>query len=79
LEVSELRVEAGKSPRLILETGCADSWVIASLTTPALQAEATNFEQAKAGANQVHFLAVQENPKIEAFAGFWLLIGLTLG
>ncbi len=79
LEISDVRVEAGKTPRLILETGCADSWVIAGLTTPDLQAEALNFEQAKTKAHQVHFLAVQESPETEAFAGFWLMVGLPLG
>jgi hypothetical protein len=75
LEVSELRVEASKLPRLVLETGSADSWIIANLTTPDLQKEASNFESAKAAANQVHFLAVQADPNAEAFAGFWLMQG----
>lgn len=79
LEVSELRVEPGKIPRLILETGSADSWVIAALNTPELQQEAENFETAKQQANQVHFLAVQADPDTEAFAGFWLMQSLQLG
>lgn len=79
LEVSELRVEAGKTPRLILETGSADSWIIALLNTSDLQQEAQNFETAKAAANQVHFLAVQADPNAEAFAGFWLMQGRQLG
>lgn len=79
LEVSELRVEASKSPRLILETGSADSWVIANLNTPDLQKEASEFETAKHQANQVHFLAVQEDPNAEAFAGFWLMQGRQFG
>ncbi|HEY9889435.1 MAG TPA: Tab2/Atab2 family RNA-binding protein [Candidatus Obscuribacterales bacterium] len=79
LEVSELRIEASKVPRLILETGSADSWVIAVLNTPALQQEGRDFAAAKTTANQVHFLAVQESPEAEAFAGFWLMQGLQLG
>ena len=79
LEVSELRIEMGKTPRLILETGTADSWVIAVLNTPELQQEAENFETAKEQANQVHFLAVQANPETEAFAGFWLMQKADLG
>jgi hypothetical protein len=79
LEVSELRVEAGKTPRLILETGSADSWVIANLNSSELQKEAENFETAKQQANQVHFLAVQADPNTEAFAGFWLMQTLQLG
>ncbi|MDB9524553.1 Tab2/Atab2 family RNA-binding protein [Oscillatoria sp. CS-180] len=79
LEISELRIEAGKVSRLILETGSADSWVVAVLNTPELQKEAQNFEATKARANQVHFLAVQDNPETEAFAGFWLMQGVQLG
>jgi len=79
LEVSELRVEASKPPRLILETGTADSWIVANLNTPELQKEATAFEVAKAKANQVHFLAVQADPEAEAFAGFWLMQSIQLG
>ncbi|MEM1283165.1 MAG: Tab2 family RNA-binding protein, partial [Chlamydiota bacterium] len=79
LEVSELRVEAGNTPRLILETGGADSWVIAVLDTPELQTESANFDAAKQQSNQVHFLAVQADPDTEAFAGFWLMQGLQLG
>ena len=79
LEVSELRVETRKPPRLILETGTADSWVVATLNTPELQREAEAFEMAKAKANQVHFLAVQSDPEAESFAGFWLMQELQLG
>lgn len=79
LEMSELRVEASQPPRLILETGNADSWVFAVLNSPQLQQEAEAFEQAKAQANQVHFLAVQADPEAESFAGFWLMQGVQLG
>ena len=70
LEVSELRVEASKRPRLVLETGTADSWVFTALNTPELKQEADAFEAAKRKANQVHFLAVQSDPEAESFAGF---------
>ncbi|MBE7380264.1 MAG: Tab2/Atab2 family RNA-binding protein [Leptolyngbya sp. SIO1E4] len=79
LEMSELRVEASKPPRLILETGTADSWIIASLNNPQLQKEVEAFEAAKAKATQVHFLAVQSDPNAESFAGFWLMQGIQLG
>ena len=65
-------------PRLLLETGINDRWTLASLPKPALQAEAAQFETAQQQANGVHFLAVQENPETEAFAGFWLLKAATL-
>jgi hypothetical protein len=65
-------------PRLLLETGINDRWTLASLSKSGLQAEATQFETAQQQANGVHFLAVQENPETEAFAGFWLLKAATL-
>jgi hypothetical protein len=73
LELAGLTVEAGSPTRLLLETGISDRWVLASLTNPALQTEAKNFETAKQTAQGVHFLAIQANPEVEAFAGFWLL------
>lgn len=77
LDLAFLRV--GKTPaQLILETGAIDSWVLASLGKPQLQAEAQNFEQAKQRASQVHFIAVQSDPQSQAFAGFWLLKELDL-
>lgn len=79
LELSDVRLEAGQPPRLILETGAADSWVLANLTEPTLQTEAQNFATAKAAANGVHFLAIQANPETEAFAGFWLMQDRLMG
>lgn len=79
LELSELRVEATTPPRLILETGTADSWIVAGLNDAQSQSEAQSFEAAKAKANQVHFLAVQSDPNAETFTGFWLLPGSAIG
>jgi hypothetical protein len=73
LELGHLRLEQGKTPRLILETGSAESWVLANLSTASTQTEAQNFEAAKQAANQVHFIGVQTSPEAESFAGFWLL------
>ncbi|MBD0337342.1 MAG: DUF1092 family protein, partial [Cyanobacteria bacterium Co-bin13] len=73
LELGHLRLEQGKTPRVILETGSAESWVLANLTTASTQTEAKNFEVAKQAANQVHFIGVQSNPEADSFAGFWLL------
>ncbi len=73
LELGEVRIEASTPPRLILETGAADSWILATLATPALQQEAQAFDQTKAQAQGVHFLAVQTSPEQESFAGFWLM------
>lgn len=78
LEVASLFYEAKPTPRLLLETGLSDRWVVAPLGKPDLQKEATDFEQAKQLAQQVHFLAVQAGPKEESFAGFWLLQTLDL-
>jgi hypothetical protein len=79
LELSHWRIDMGKTPQLVLETGAADSWVLASLANPSLLAEAQMFEAAKRKANQVHFLGVQTSANSESFEGFWLLQDLPLG
>jgi len=79
LEMGHWRVESGKTPRLVLETGAAESWILANLNNPDLLAEAEAFDAAKAKADQVHFIGVQSSPESESFAGFWLLQTLGLG
>jgi len=78
LELAFVRVSSDSPPRLLLETGASDAWIIATLSNPALQQEAQRFEVAKQAANQVHFLAVQTNPQAESFTGFWLMQELNL-
>lgn len=73
LEMSFLQFEGGSLPKLRLETGVSDSWILANLTTPQTVAEGEGFEVAKAKANGVHFFAIQSNPESESFAGFWLM------
>ncbi|MEB3356660.1 MAG: Tab2/Atab2 family RNA-binding protein [Synechococcales bacterium] len=70
--------EAGKSTRLLLETGANEAWILATLTAADLQQAAQAFEAAKQQAQNVHFLAVQSSPEAETFAGFWLLKELNL-
>ncbi|NEO35360.1 MAG: DUF1092 family protein [Moorea sp. SIOASIH] len=73
LELSFVRLDTSDdTPRLLLETGANDSWIIANLTKSQILAEAKSFEEAKQKANLVHFLAVQSSPTSERFAGFWL-------
>jgi len=79
LELAYLWVDRSQTPRLILETGAADSWILANLTTAQTKTEAQNFEAAKQAANQVHFIGVQTSPDANAFTGFWLLQELKLG
>ncbi len=79
LELSHWRIDMGKTPQLVLETGAADSWILANLANPSLLAEAQMFEAAKRKANQVHFLGVQTSANSESFEGFWLLKDLPLG
>jgi hypothetical protein len=79
LELAYWRVESGKTTQIILETGAADSWILAGLTKAEQVKEAQAFEAAKAQANQVHFIGIQDRPDSEAFAGFWLLQQLNLG
>jgi hypothetical protein len=78
LEVATLDVETEPVPRLLLETGLSDRWILAPLNKTELQAEAADFAKAKQAAQNVHFLAIQSGPKDESFAGFWLLQTLAL-
>jgi hypothetical protein len=78
LELGFLKYTTGRTPRLILETGGNDAWVLADVVSEATQAEASRFEAAKQAAQGVHFLAVQSDPNSETFAGFWLLQELNL-
>lgn len=79
LELAYWRIEAGKNPAIVLETGASDSWILAGLPNANLLAEAQAFEAAKAKANQVHFIGIQSSPESESFAGFWLLQELNFG
>ncbi len=78
LELGFLKFDASARPRLLLETGGSDSWILADLVSPQRQTEARQFEQSKQRANGVHFLAVQSDPQAQSFAGFWLLQELNL-
>ena len=73
LELGFLMLEEGKFPRMRLETGVSDSWILANLTDKQTLTEAKNFEIAKQKANNVHFLAIQSDTESDSFAGFWLL------
>ncbi|MFP4104435.1 Tab2 family RNA-binding protein [Coleofasciculus sp.] len=77
LELAFVKFQGGVTPRLLLETGATDSWVLANLTDDQTLAEAQGFESAKENAQSIHFLAVQSTPTSETFAGFWLLQELT--
>jgi hypothetical protein len=77
LELAFVRFDKEQTPRLLLETGASDSWILATLKNPQTLAEANGFESAKERASGVHFLAVQSSPNSESFAGFWLLQELT--
>jgi hypothetical protein len=75
LELGFLMLEEGPYPRIRLETGVSDSWILANLTDPQTLTEAQNFNKAKNQVQNVHFLAIQSDPQSESFAGFWLLKG----
>ena len=79
LEIAYLDVQLGQISQLLLETGSNDTWIMAGLNQPELKQEAEKFMTAKAQANQVHFVAVQDNPDSESFAGFRLLQIRTFG
>ncbi|MBX2862663.1 MAG: Tab2/Atab2 family RNA-binding protein [Leptolyngbyaceae cyanobacterium MAG.088] len=79
LELAYLDVQVGRLSQLLLETGTNDTWIMGSLNRPALKKAAEQFMTAKEKANQVHFVAVQDNPDSESFAGFWLMQKRTFG
>ena len=73
LEMGFLHLETQPLPRMVLETGVSDSWILANLTNDQTLSEAKGFEEVKTQANGVHFLAIQSSPESESFAGFWLM------
>jgi hypothetical protein len=85
LDLATLKLQRSPTPMLgkvpsqiILETGISDRWILASFTDPKVLAEMEAFETAKQQVNQVHFLAIQSDPNVEAFTGFWLLQEIAL-
>jgi hypothetical protein len=78
LELACLKLKPEAPVQLVLETGANDAWILANLPSAQLQAEAKRFEAAKQHANQIHFVAVQSDPRAESFAGFWLMQELNL-
>lgn len=78
LELGFLKFDDRQRPRLLLETGADESWILADLVGAQTQREAKGFEETKQNANGVHFLAVQSDPNAQSFAGFWLLQELNL-
>lgn len=79
LELAYLDVQIGQISQLLLETGSNDTWIMAGLNKPELKQEAERFMAAREQANQVHFVAIQDNPESESFAGFWLMQKRTFG
>ncbi|NJM76340.1 MAG: DUF1092 family protein [Acaryochloridaceae cyanobacterium RU_4_10] len=73
LEIASIELETDPAPRLLLETGLSDRWILTPLNKPELQQEAQDFEATKKAAQNLHFLAIQSGPTDRAFAGFWLL------
>lgn len=78
LDLAFLKVETESNPRLLLETGVNQSWILAQITDRQTLKESKGFAEAKEKADRVHFLAVQSDPNSESFAGFWLLKELNL-
>jgi RNA-binding protein Tab2/Atab2 len=74
LELSTVKYDTIDGQQLVLETGVIDRWILTPLVNMPLQLEAKEFEERKKAAGGVHFIAIQESPESEAFAGFWLLL-----
>lgn len=76
--IQTMGAEGAAPPRLILETGVSEAWILANLSTGDLLKEGQQFESAKQAAQGVHFLAIQSSPEADNFAGFWLMAELNL-
>jgi len=62
--------------QLILEAGEEARWILTNLNrfkNMGAIAQAEDFEAAKKASGGIHFVAIQTDPAIEHFAGFWLL------
>ena len=77
-ELGSIAYSSEPKKQLILETGITERWILANVATSTLEKEAGEFERQKQAANQVHFIAVQDSPDAEEFAGFWVLQELLL-
>ena len=73
MELGFLQFSTDPRPIIRLETGASDSWIVANVTDDSSVKEAQGFEAAKKNAQNIHFLAIQDSPDSESFAGFWLL------
>jgi hypothetical protein len=71
LELAYIKADL-KRRELVLECGI-NTQFLAARVTDAQRAEAQAFENGKAAANGIHFLAVQEGPESDEVEGFWLL------
>jgi len=66
----------GDRTQMQLEASADARWVLANLQAPRDQqaiAQGLAFEQSKQNSQGFHFLAVQNKPEEEHFAGFWML------
>ncbi|MFM7888236.1 MAG: Tab2/Atab2 family RNA-binding protein [Pseudanabaena sp.] len=66
----------GDRTQMLLEASADARWVLANLQATKDQqaiAQGTTFEQSKQNSQGFHFLAVQNKPEEEHFAGFWML------
>jgi hypothetical protein len=78
LDLACITLEGGPPAALVLETGIADRWLLSPLPNKDLITEVTAFQTAKANAQNLHFIGIQQNPDIESFTGFWLMQELNL-
>lgn len=66
----------GDRTQMQLEASADARWILANLLAPKDQTAITQgaaFEKSKQSSSGFHFLAVQTDPDLEHFAGFWML------
>ncbi len=72
-ELVSLRFDEENNWILYLEIGLNDRSILTNQSDNQLIQKAQIFEEKKRKAQGIHFLAIQPNPNVEFFSGFWLL------
>ena len=72
-ELVSLRFDEKNNWILYLETGLNDKSILTNQSDIQLIQKAQIFEEKKRRTQGIHFLAIQQNPNVEFFSGFWLL------
>ncbi len=65
--------------KLILEAGQDDLWLVTDLDNSTADAAKKSLRETRDKAGGLQFIAIQDSPEVEKFAGFWMLKDLAQG